>query len=539
MIRRGLTLSRVIRRFNHQLVDDHQYSLRRLKVKQDESKYYPLAGTLRFKERNPKILRIPAFQTIFQELETKTLEGTNYVLQGKVVSIRRAGKGMIFLDLEQDNHKVQIVASNKMMKMDLQAFVEVHGDIRPGDQVSCVGLPGRTNVGELSLKTLEPLRLASPALQALPPKLTDQSKIHGNRVMDYLVNKSSRDVILTRAEIIYAIREILNGHKFLEVQTPLIGSSSTGANATPFTTQSVHIKDNDDKTLDLHMRVAPEIWLKKMIISGFDKVYEIGQVFRNEGIDATHNPEFTTCEFYQTFATLEDLMALSEEMLDHIMVRIMSDPRLALVAHQPTLELISAIDENGGHFKKLEFIPTLERETGVALPSELTTETLVEYFERLNLPLPEIKSAQKLLNYLSEKFIEPLCGSCPTFIYHQPAVLSPLAKSTSISYGDQSFEISRRFEMFINGREYINAYEEENSPFQQDEKFKLQIRAKEDHNDDESIIPDEKFVEAMEWGMPPTGGWGMGIDRLTMLLTGSSRIDQVLTFGKMSDVIKQ
>lgn len=476
-------------------------------------------------------LRIPEFCEKFKNFKfgpEKSL-ASPHLVQGKVSSVRVAGKGMMFVDVTQDFAKVQIVASNKTMGLRKQTFSQL--SVKVGDYISCVGNPGVTNVGELSLKLTSPFQVNAPALQDLPPKLRDVAKINSNRVLDYLVNKGSVDTIVARTQLIRVVRRFLESRGFLEVSTPILAPLGSGASATPFHTCSQHIKDHEGKLVDLQLRVAPELWLKRLVIGGFDKVFEIGSVFRNEGIDSTHNPEFQTCEFYQSWIDMEDLMNLTETLFKEIASEFLLSTNT--VTHSKSDFIL------GSEFQKIEFIPAVESATGIALPSDLSSDSLKAYFQKCNLRMPGNQSVSQFLDKLSSELIEPQCQSVPTFIFHQPAQLSPLSKCDTVYYGGRSYSVSKRFELFIEGKEYVNAYEEENSPHEQLRKFQLQAAEKMEHSDMEHVVPDLKYVEAMELGMPPTGGWGLGIDRLAMYFTSSQRIEQVLTFGKLTDVLKQ
>lgn len=524
--------------------EDSDFAFRKDNIKslsfiEQDAKYYPTfkscVDNLSEGLHNVKKLRIPDFRKLYQDVNVENISNFEndplYILNGKIKSIRRAGKGSIFIDILQDHTKVQIIVHHKIMNISKEEFVNVHSHFKPGDQVLCVGKIGITKVGELSLKLVKPLKLASPSLHPLPQKLTDLGKINSNRVVDYLVNKQSVDIILLRSFIIKSIRNFLEDREFISVETPTICNGNTGANATPFETSSQYI-DNDGKNdTKLNLRVAPELWLKKLIISGFDKIYEIGKVFRNEGIDSTHNPEFTTCEFYQTFIGLEELMKISEDLIVFILKNILNDQKFGKF-HSLSEELLTLIESNGG-FKRIEFLTELEKQTGFKLEtSDLNKQALIKYWKLIGLEGSESLSESELINGLSERYVEPLCkDNLPTFIYNIPEIISPLSKSNELG-------LSNRFEMYIDGREYINAYEEENNPFKQEFKFEKQVENRND-GDLESILPDHKFVEFMEWGMPPTGGWGLGIDRLVMKLSGSGRIEQVLPFGKLNDVMKQ
>lgn len=529
------SLKSPLRRFRGIRYSSDEYRSRKSLISNNNTDYYP---PLRSVAKADQKLRISDFKLKYATVDFNQWDNkrdpTNINLQGKINNIRKNGKYMYFIDVVQDFQKIQVVASNKMMDIEKQEFADIHQVLRKGDYINCIGNASITNTGELLLKLSQPIQILSPCLNSmvLPDSLSDKKLINSNRVLNYLVSADARERIVVKSTIIHLIRQFLISKQFMEVHTPLINGTSTGANAQPFITKSNYVDQ------DLQLRVAPELWLKKLVISGFEKIFEIGTSFRNEGIDATHNPEFTTCEFYQSFADLDDLMDLSQLLLkylyDHLKVEAGTKHLTVL---QQTLPSLVALTEP---FAKVEFIPTLERETGVKLPEKLTSENLVKYHKTLGLDIPQVKSPAILLDNLSLVYLEPLChGSFkPMFIYNHPAELSPLSKSAMINYGDRSYDISLRFELFINGKEYINAYEEENSPVDQLHKFQLQQESKDDYNDNEALIPDWNYIKLLEFGLPPTGGWGCGIDRLLMLFTSSERIDQVLPFGNVRDVLK-
>lgn len=535
--RRGLTTSvktPLKKATGASIVEDSDFAFRKthlasLEPAIQDLQWYPGMSSIMIDAEN--MVRVPKFREMYSEID-ETVQTTT-TLCGKVTAIRKAGKGSLFVDVVQDGMRVQLIVHHKLMGIEKEGFLDHHSKFRPGDQVLGVGFPGRTKVGELSLKLTKPLVLGAPALHPLPPKLTDSAKINSNRVVDYLVNQRSRDVMVSRSKVINSMRAFFDDMGFLEVETPIIGSGNTGANATPFTTSSVHIKNAEGETRELSLRVAPELWLKKLTISGFDQIYEISKVFRNEGVDGTHNPEFTTCEFYKTFTSLEELMGLTEKLFSYISRTLLASERYS-ITHGRCQELLDHMVANGGHFKRIDFVRELEAQTGEDLPGEFTVDSLVEYYHKIGLTLPSVVTENQLLDNLSSTYLEPKCGACPTFIFNLPEILSPLAKSSVDARGRA---ISRRFELYINGKEYVNAYEEENNPFKQARKFREQQR-QQDAGDAEALVPDHRFVEFMEWGMPPTGGWGLGIDRLVMYLTQSERIERVLPFGRLPDVLK-
>jgi lysyl-tRNA synthetase class 2 len=341
-----------------------------------------------------------------------------------------------------------------------------------------------------------------------------------------LVNSSTSNIFRARSRIIQHIRNFLLEDNFLEVQTPIIADKAGGAIARPFTTVATEFSEKQ-----LALRVAPELWLKRLVIGGMDRVFEIGPAFRNEGLDATHNPEFTTCEFYKAFAELEELISMTERLLTGItsmMVELREKLWRGYSLPELDLEMFAV------PFKRIEFIPAIEEGLGEKLPDLAApdaSEQIVALFNKHSLNLPMSTTLPRLLDKLSSIYIEPHC-TAPTFITHHPACMSPLAKSFNCRKTSQF--VSARAELFINCREIANMYEEENSPFSQREKFIEQGKWKDGENDG---ALDESYLEALEWGLPPTGGWGCGVDRLVMLFTGASRISDVLSFGSLRNVV--
>jgi lysyl-tRNA synthetase class 2 len=320
------------------------------------------------------------------------------------------------------------------------------------------------------------------------------------------------------------LRNFLLKDNFLEVQTPIISDKAGGAIAKPFTTVATEFSE---KTLAL--RIAPEIWLKRLIIGDMDRVFEIGPAFRNEGLDATHNPEFTTCEFYKAFADLEDLISMTESLFGGI-AKMVTELR-----HHP-LKMLPEVDMDqfNAPFKRIEFVPAVEAGLGQKLPdlsAEDAEEQLISLFKEKELPLPSSTTLPRLLDKLSSIYIEPDCIT-PTFIMYHPACMAPLAKSFLCPTTKQI--VSARAELFVDKRELANMYEEENSPFSQREKFLQQAKWRDDEN---RAVLDESYLEALEWGLPPTGGWGCGLDRLVMAFSGAKRISDVLAFGSLRNVV--
>ena len=336
------------------------------------------------------------------------------------------------------------------------------------------------------------------------------------------------DTLRTRGSVIRAVRTFLESHGFHEVSTPILSAAPGGATAKAFETSATEFPDRK-----LSLRIAPELWLKRLVIGGMDKVFEIGPSFRNEGLDKTHNPEFTTCEFYAVSHPLSRLMELTEKLLAKIALTVKSPPTLQRQLLQP-LE---------SSFRVLDFIPALNAALETELPnlaSPNANSSLVSILESRDIPLPSHPTAPRLLDKLSSIYLEPQSSENPVWITNIPECLSPLAKSFIHPSTPNQQPVAARAELFIQGNEIVNCYEEENSPFEQRRKFleQQQFARSSTGTDDEAMKVDEDYLEALEWGLPPTGGWGCGIDRLVMLFAGKERIGDVLSFGNLRAVTR-
>ncbi|AGO14158.1 AaceriAER362Wp [[Ashbya] aceris (nom. inval.)] len=447
-----------------------------------------------------------------------------YVINGQIRGIRVVGRSMCFVDLQQQGSALQLIVNHSLVKAqvgDKAAFQDAVAGLKPGDHVQATGFPGLSKSERtLSLKCREVPKMLAAAQIAIPPRLTDRVKRQQNRTLDYLVN--GVEVLEFRHKALTALRTYLNRRGFLEVETPILSGKSSGANATPFVT---HLRGQEKQPLEL--RIAPELWLKRLCVGGAQRVYEIGKVFRNEGIDATHNPEFTTLELYQCYASLEELLEVAQTLLKDICVAVDT-----AVSRQ----LLAEMEQNGGAFRRVEFLPTLTRETGIdwATVDIADSKAMRAALSGAGIELPEtVVSPQQILNKLCADYIEDrYCQSLlPTAILHHPAIMSPLAKHAGV--------VANRFELFVRGRELMNAYEEENCPQEQLQKMQLQQRYRDQFHDQESMQIDHQYIEAMKYGMPPIGGLGLGLDRLCMLLLDKARIEEVLPFGCLDDVNRQ
>lgn len=385
------------------------------------------------------------------------------------------------------------------------------------------GVPYRTPRNELSVRVTELPQLLSRCLHHLPDDLKDQETRVRNRHVDLLLHPRGSDTIRLRSHIIRILRQYLENDDYVEVQTPILADTAGGAVARPFQTSATEFQDRQ-----IALRIAPELWLKRLILGGFDKVFEIGPSFRNEGIDLNHNPEFTTCEFYKTYADLDELINMTETMFSGL-------SRVVTALIQTDCRSLERTNiDFSPPYRRLDFVPAIEAAMGSKLPKLTTPEApsaLITMFKERDVPLPTLPTLPRLLDKLSGTYLETQCTD-PTWIINHPECLSPLSKS--FSHPDNGQRVAARAELFIDKQEFVNTYEEENSPTVQRRKFKDQLRFQE--GDPEASL-DESYLQALEWGLPPTGGWGCGIDRLCMLFAGTNRIADVLSFGTLRNVV--
>ncbi|EGD75416.1 lysyl-tRNA synthetase [Salpingoeca rosetta] len=434
-----------------------------------------------------------------------------FTIAGRVTSKRQSGKKICFYDIEDGISNIQVVAFGKDHRG--EDYEEVHAAIRRGDIARVTGYPGTSKSGELSLFAQE-AQLLAPCWHNIPDSLTDVNLQLSERPLHMLVNQNFKNTLLVRSQVLQALRSFLVSRGFVEVETPILGSQPGGASARPFWTKSNAL----DR--DYALRVAPELYLKKLVVGGLPRVFEIGKVFRNEGIDRTHNPEFTSCELYQAYAPFEELFDLTEHLLRHV-VQAVTGGSLVLNVHGTPVDLSAP-------FQRLAFVDTIEKATGTRVVDAhtgnvLPLPALADLCEQHGISTDAPLTAASLLDRLAAHFIEPLCVQ-PTFVYGHPTCLSPLAKQSQTQAG-----ISDRFELYIDGKEIVNAYNELNDPDEQRSRFREQ-EAERAAGDDEAQVPDEDFCRALEYGLPPTVGWGMGIDRLIMLLTDTGNIRDVIAF---------
>lgn len=441
-------------------------------------------------------------------LNFEELEGREASLAGRIMAIRGHGKAS-FVDLQDRDGRLQLY-----IRID-NVGAELYGFFRKLDIGDIIGVKGRvfrTHRGEISLEVRD-LVLLCKSLRPLPEKwhgLKDVDLRYRQRYLDLIVNPEVKDVFITRAKILRAIRSFLDARGFLEVETPSMHAIPGGAAARPFITH------HNALDIDLYLRIALELHLKRLLVGGLEKVYEMGRVFRNEGISTKHNPEFTMIELYQAYADYEDMMHLLEEMVAYVAAEALGRTNVTYQGEEINLT---------PPWPRLTMFAAIEKYTGVDF-SRLNEEEARRAAMELGVELEPGLDWGKIINEVFEAKVEPHLIQ-PTFILDYPVAISPLAKRKK-----DNPELTYRFEAFIAGRELANAFSELNDPLDQRRRFEEQMAARA-AGDEEAHMLDEDFLRALEYGMPPAGGMGIGIDRLVMILTDSPSIRDVILFPTM------
>ncbi|KAL0430166.1 UNVERIFIED_CONTAM: Lysine--tRNA ligase, cytoplasmic [Sesamum radiatum] len=516
-------------------------------------------------------LTIPEYVKKYESLNSGDhLEDVEERIAGRLMNKRSSSSKLFFYDLHGGGAKVQVMADARKSDLDEEEFTRFHSSVKRGDIVGIIGFPGKSKRGELSIfpKTFIVL---SHCLHMMPRQkigpgsdnakttdvwvpgsarnpeayiLKDQETRYRQRYLDLMLNLEVREILKTRSRIISYIRQFLDRQDFIEVETPMMNMIAGGAAARPFVTH------HNELNMRLYMRIAPELYLKELVVGGLERVYEIGKQFRNEGIDLTHNPEFTTCEFYMAFADYDDLMKLTEDMLSGMVKELTGGYKIKYHANGYDNEPIE-IDFTPP-FRRIDMIGELEKLANLNIPKDLSSEEankyLVDACLKFDIKCPPPQTTARLLD---KKITtpNPLSSSVINcYFYDEYSLLAtflrrhaqtPLSSSTirrSMSplakWHRSKPGLTERFELFINKHEFCNAYTELNDPVVQRQRFADQLKDRQS-GDDEAMALDETFCTALEYGLPPTGGWGLGIDRITMLLTDSQNIKEVLLFPAM------
>ncbi|AQX52932.1 lysine--tRNA ligase [Priestia flexa] len=447
----------------------------------------------------------------YEELTKEALEENevSVSLAGRIMTKRGKGKAG-FAHVQDLTGQIQLYVRKDSVG---DEQYEIFKTVDIGDHVGVQGVLFKTKVGELSIKVKD-FTLLSKALRPLPDKyhgLKDIEQRYRQRYLDLITNPESKQTFILRSRIIQSMRRYLDNNGYLEVETPMMHSIAGGASARPFVTH------HNALDMELYMRIAIELHLKRLIVGGLEKVYEIGRVFRNEGVSTRHNPEFTMIELYEAYADYKDIMALTENLIAHIAQEVLGTTKIQYGEYEVDLT---------PEWTRLHMVDAIKQYTGVDFWKETSVEEARALAKEHNVEITEHMLYGHIVNEFFEQKVEEQLIQ-PTFIYGHPVEISPLAKKNE---DDPRF--TDRFELFIVAREHANAFTELNDPIDQRERFEAQLKEKEQGND-EAHEMDDDFIEALEYGMPPTGGLGIGIDRLVMLLTNAPSIRDVLLFPQM------
>lgn len=443
-----------------------------------------------------------------EELEQQTVEVS---IAGRIMQKRAMGKAS-FAHLQDITGKIQIyVRQDALGDTKYSAFDLL--DI--GDMVGVKGTVFKTKTGETSIKVQE-LEVLTKSLLPLPEKyhgLKDVETRYRQRYVDLIMNQEVKETFILRSRIIQSMRRYLDGLGYLEVETPTLHSIAGGAAARPFITH------HNALDMQLYMRIAIELHLKRLIVGGLEKVYEIGRVYRNEGISTRHNPEFTMIELYEAYADYKDIMELTENMVAHIAQEVLGTTTVQYQGHEVNL---------APSWKRISMVDAIKEVVGVDFSVHMSNEEAQRLAKEHKVPVEPHMTFGHIVNQFFETFVEETLIQ-PTFIYGHPLEISPLAKKNP-----EDPRFTDRFELFIVAREHANAFTELNDPIDQRQRFEAQLLERE-HGNDEAHEMDDDFIRALEYGMPPTGGLGIGIDRLVMLLTNAPSIRDVLLFPHMRE----
>lgn len=438
-------------------------------------------------------------------------ENLNFKTAGRLMALRGKGK-TYFGHIEDQSGRIQIYIRKDELGDEI--FDKIVKMLNVGDIIGVEGELFITHTEELTLR-VKNISLLTKNVRSLPEKyhgLTDVEIRYRKRYLDLIMNKEVRDTFIKRTQIIKIIKKYLDDRGFLEVETPMMHPIVGGAAARPFVTH------HNTLDIDLYMRIAPELYLKKLIVGGFDKVYDLNKCFRNEGMSTRHNPEFTTIELYQAYADFNDMMDLTENLITTVAKEVRGTTDINF----------DGVDLKLENFARIHMVDLIKEVTGIDFWKEMTFEEAKKLAKEHHVEVPDHMNS---VGHIINQFFEEKCEERvvqPTFIYGHPVEISPLAKRNA---DDPRF--TDRFELFINKREYANAFSELNDPADQRGRFEAQVEEALRGNDEATPVIDEDFVESLEYGLPPTGGLGIGIDRLVMLITNSPSIRDVILFPQM------
>ena len=492
---------------NENTVENEELELNRLmQIRRDKLKELQAAGKDPFEiTKYDRTNTAGEIKANYEKFEQKDVS-----VAGRIIAKRIMGKAS-FCTIQDSNEKIQsYVSINDLGEESYKAFKT--WDI--GDIIGIKGFVFKTRTEEISVHAKE-VTLLSKSLRDLPEKfhgLKDMDLRYRQRYVDLIMNPEVKKTFEMRSQIIKEIRNILDEKGYLEVETPILNTISGGATARPFVTH------HNTLDIDMYLRIATELNLKRLIVGGYDKVYEIGRIFRNEGMDIRHNPEFTSIELYAAYEDYNDMMDITEEIFSKVAMKVLGTTKITYQGVD--IDLTPS-------WKRITMIDSIKEACGVDFNNINSDEEALSIAKEKGIEVPDIKQTRgDIISLFFDEYVEKTLVQ-PTFIYDYPVEISPLAKRKK-----SDPRLTERFEIFIGGREYGNAFSELNDPIDQYERFKKQVEAR-DAGDDEAGMMDEDFINALEYGMPPTGGLGIGIDRLIMLLTDSASIRDVLLFPTM------
>lgn len=450
----------------------------------------------------------------FADLPAESETGKIVTLAGRMMSKRVMGKAS-FAHLRDQQGDIQIFVKRDLLGDEAYAAFK---KLDVGDVIGCKGEVFRTKMGEISVRISE-LTLLAKSLLPLPEKfhgLTDREARYRQRYVDLIVNPTVKDTFVKRSRIMQELRRYLDAKGFLEVDTPILTPFEIGASARPFITH------HNTLDMDMVLRIETELYLKRLVVGGFDRVYEVGRIFRNEGMDPKHNPEFTTIELYQAFTDYHGMMDLVEEMMKTVAQNVCGGLQIPYQGQQIDLS----------HWERMTMVEAVKKYSGVDFDTVASDEDAIALAKEHHVELPELPTKGAILAEFFDAFVEDKLIQ-PTFIYDYPVEISPLAKRKP---GDPAF--TERFEYFINATEFGNAFSELNDPIDQKGRFERQVQERKALDPASKAQVDYDYVTALEYGLPPTGGLGFGVDRLVMLLTDSASIRDVLLFPTMKSLDK-